>query len=52
MKWDAYYISMMSENYIGKGNSFTKGIITGLKSNCKAHKTGEYSSLIYVFCKI
>jgi 2-polyprenyl-3-methyl-5-hydroxy-6-metoxy-1,4-benzoquinol methylase len=52
MKWDAYYISMMSEKYIGKGNSFTKGIITGLKSNCKAHKTGEYSSLIYVFRKI
>lgn len=52
MKWDAFYISMMSENYIGKGNSFIKGILTGLKSNCKARKTGDYSSLIYVFHKI
>ena len=52
MKWDAYYISMMSENYIGKGSSFVKGIINGLKSNCKARKSGEYSSLIYVFYKI
>ena len=52
LKWDAFYISMMSENYIGRGNSFIKGIITGLKSNCKARKTGDYSSLVYVFYKI
>ena len=52
MKWDAFYISMMSEKYIGKGNSFIKGILTGWKSNRKARKTGEYSSLIYVFHKI
>ena len=52
MKWDAYYISMMSEKYIGRDNSFIKGIITGWKSNRKARKTGEYSSLIYVFHKI
>ena len=52
MKWDAFYISMMSEKYIGKGNSFIKGILTGWKSNRKACKTGEYSSLIYVFRKI
>ena len=52
MKWDAFYISMMSEKYIGKGNSFIKGILTGWKSNRKARKTGEFSSLIYVFHKI
>ena len=52
MKWDAFYISMMSEKYIGKGNSFIKGILTGWKSNHNACKTGEYSSLIYVFRKI
>lgn len=52
LKWDAFYISMMSENYIGKGNSFIKGILTGWKSNRKARKTKEYSSLIYVFHKI
>ena len=52
LKWDAYYISMMSEKYIGKGNSFIKGILTGWKSNRKARKTGEFSSLVYVFHKI
>ena len=52
LKWDAFYISMMSENYIGKGNSFFKGILTGWKSNRKARKTGEYSSLVYIFHKI
>ena len=52
MKWDAFYISMMSEKYIGKGNSFIKGMLTGWKSNRKARKTGEFSSLIYVFHKI
>lgn len=52
MKWDAFYISMMSENYVGNGNSFIKGIKTGWISNRKARKTGDYSSLIYVFRKI
>lgn len=52
MKWDAFYISMMSEKYIGKGNHFIKGILSGWKSNRKAVKSGEYSSLVYVFHKI
>lgn len=52
LKWDAYYISMMSENYINKNNSFVKGLITGWKSNHKAKKSGDYSSLVYVFRKI
>lgn len=52
MKWDAYYISIMSEKFAGHGNSFIRGIIRGLKSNCKACRNGEYSSLIYLFHKI
>ncbi len=52
MKWDAFYISMMSEKYIGKGNAFFKGVLTGWKSNRKAKKNEEYSSLIYIFHKI
>ena len=52
MKWDAFYISMMSEKFLGHKNSFLKGIRLGWKSNCKARKTGDYSSLIYVFHKI
>ena len=52
LKWDAYYISMMSEKFVGNTNSFINGIKIGSKSNKKAKKTGEYSSLIYVFRKI
>lgn len=52
MKWDAYYISMMSEKFAGHGNSFIRGIIRGLKSNRKARRSGEYSSLIYIYHKI
>lgn len=52
MKWDAYYISMMSEKFAGHCNSFIRGIFRGLISNCKACRSGEYSSLIYVFHKI
>ena len=52
MKWDAFYISMMSEKFAGHGNTFIRGIIRGWKSNCKARRSGEYSSLIYVFDKI
>ena len=52
LKWDAFYISMMSENFIGNKNSFIRGILTGLKSNRKAKKSGDYSSLVYVFHKI
>ena len=51
LKWDSYYISMLSEQYLKQGNSFIKGILTGCKSNCKARKSGEYSSLVYVFTK-
>ncbi len=51
LKWDAYYISMMSEGYIGSGNAFVKGILTGLKSNRAAHKSGQYSSMVYIFEK-
>lgn len=52
LKWDSFYISMLSEKFINKENSFVKGIITGWKSNRKAKKTGEYSSLVYIFRKI
>jgi len=49
LKWDAYYISMMSEGYAGSGNAFLNGILTGFKSNHAARKSGQYSSLVYVF---
>jgi 2-polyprenyl-3-methyl-5-hydroxy-6-metoxy-1,4-benzoquinol methylase len=46
MRFDAYYISMISESY--KGNHKLKGVYRGWKSNRKAKKTGEYSSNIFV----
>ena len=49
MKWDAYYISMLSEKYAGNKNAFINGLLTGWKSNRNAKKTGFYSSLIYIF---
>ena len=52
LKWDAFYISMMSEKFLKHKNSFVKGVLTGWKSNRKARKNGEFSSLVYVFNKI
>ena len=49
LKWDSFYISMLSEQYLNNKNSFLKGVLTGWKSNIKANKSGEYSSLVYVF---
>ena len=47
MKFDAYYVSMLSEKYKDKG-SLLKAFKVGLKSNMQAKKTKEYSSLIYI----
>jgi SAM-dependent methyltransferase len=49
MKFDAYYVSLLSEQYKGAGLlKFIKAFYRGFKSNFKASKTGEYSSLIYI----
>jgi ubiquinone/menaquinone biosynthesis C-methylase UbiE len=48
MKFDSYYVSMLSEKY--KGGSMLKGILNGFISNAKSMK-GGYSSQIYVFVK-
>lgn len=51
MKLDAYYVSMLSENYQNGNKSslinMIKGFISGFKSNTAADKN-NYSSLIYV----
>ncbi len=49
LKWDSFYISMLSEQYLNSKSSFIKGTLTGWKSNRKAKKSGEYSSLVYIF---
>lgn len=52
MKLDAYYVSMLSEKYQSPDQNglinFVKGAWLGLRSNLKASKTGNYSSLIYI----
>lgn len=50
MKFDAFYVSMLSEKYVGSSLSFFKGAFRGLLSNLKA-KNGYYSSQIYLFRK-
>ncbi len=51
MVFDAYYVSLLSEKYkAGKSNLFA-AFSAGLRSNRAARRTGEYSSLIYVFKK-
>ena len=51
MIFDSFYVSMLSDKYkYGKTNYF-RAFLTGLKSNLKASKTNNYSSLIYIFKK-
>ena len=48
MKFDSFYVSLLSEKYkTGKMNYFS-AFFVGLRSNWKARRTNEYSSLIYV----
>lgn len=51
MKFDSYYVSMLSETYKTGKRNYVKSIISGYQSNIKAQTTGEYSSLIYVIQK-
>ncbi len=48
MKFDAYYVSFLSEQNKNKKNNYVKAFLIGCKSNWKARRTREYSSLIYV----
>lgn len=51
MKFDAFYVSLLSEKYkTGKMNPIS-AFLKGLQSNRKAKSTKEYSSLIYVLKK-
>ena len=51
MKFDAYYVSLLSEKYkSGKMNSI-KSFYRGFVSNLKAKRSKEYSSLTYVLKK-
>lgn len=49
LNWDAFYVSILSARYQKKSLAFLRGLWIGLLSNMKASKSGEYSSLTYVF---
>ena len=51
LRWDAYYISYMSEQYRHHNFPLIRGIYRGWVSNCKARKSKEWSSKVYVFEK-
>ncbi len=55
MRLDSFYVSLLSEKYKHDNKysikGFLKAISTGIKSNLKAAKTGNYSSLIYILQK-
>lgn len=48
MKYDSYYVSLLSEKYKSGRTNFLKALYIGFLSNLKARSTSEYSSLIYV----
>ena len=48
MKFDAFYVSLLSEKYKTRKMNYVKAFLSGWRSNQKARKTNNYSSLIYV----
>ncbi|TRX23710.1 class I SAM-dependent methyltransferase [Flavobacterium franklandianum] len=48
MKFDSFYVSLLSEKYKSGKMNFIKAFFTGLQSNWKAKKDFEYSSHIYI----
>ncbi|WP_051119616.1 class I SAM-dependent methyltransferase [Gillisia sp. CAL575] len=49
--YDSFYVSLLSEKYMTKKSNFLKAFLIGLKSNLKAKKSSEYSSIAYFFRK-
>ncbi|MFA9192445.1 class I SAM-dependent methyltransferase [Flavobacterium sp. FZUC8N2.13] len=48
MKFDSFYVSLLSEKYKSGKMNFVKAFFIGLQSNWKAQRNFEYSSHIYV----
>ena len=47
MWFDSFYVSLLSENYKNGKSNILNAFWIGLKSNLKAKKSSEYSSIIY-----
>lgn len=48
MIFDSFYVSLLSEKYKTGSKNIAKAFWVGLRSNMKAKRSGEYSSLIYM----
>ena len=48
MKFDSFYVSLLSEKYKTGRMNFIRAFFVGLKSNLSAKKSKEYSSHIYI----
>jgi 2-polyprenyl-3-methyl-5-hydroxy-6-metoxy-1,4-benzoquinol methylase len=48
MKFDSFYVSLLSEKYKTSKSNMVKAFYVGFRSNLKAISTKEYSSLIYI----
>lgn len=51
MKFDSYYASLLSHKYRTGKTNYLKAFIQGYRSNMKARKSGNFSSLIYILQK-
>jgi 2-polyprenyl-3-methyl-5-hydroxy-6-metoxy-1,4-benzoquinol methylase len=51
MKFDSFYVSMLSEKYKTGSINYFSAFINGLKSNLHAKSSADYSSVIYIFKK-
>jgi len=49
MKFDSFYVSMLSEKYMTGKINYLSAFFNGLRSNLKAKTSANYSSVIYVF---
>lgn len=49
MKFDSFYVSMLSEKYKTGKINYLKAFLIGLKSNLRAKEAKDYSSVIYIF---
>jgi SAM-dependent methyltransferase len=52
MKWDSFYVSLLSEKYLNARFGVIRAFIIGAVSNLKAKRSGNYSSLVYTFIKL
>ena len=51
LKLDSYYVSLLSEQYKKSKFAPLKALWYGYRSNLRASRTGEYSSLVYILKK-